>query len=460
MKPRIFGLETEYGAAAKNESWHPEQTKRYISHVLSDYPKGTHLSVQRFLENGSNIHKCCGNHPEYATAECSNLLDLIAQDKAGERILAEKLPEVRLFKNNTAISEEDEQRLVSFGCHENYLTYHPKKERYLSFQCLLPFLFTRSIYTGTGDVRAGRYSIAQKMLAEDRPPRCQAAYRLSVQNLPLEDGYDSQLEVRCSDSNMSEIATYLKIGITALIIEMLEEGELPNISMPFLTRASSPDTFSLTCARKLSFDTQGKKHYLVFDGRILKRMSAMDIQRRYYEKALLHFAGDDDPVTKDILGRWGHVLDNLYEHPERLLGWVDSITKRWLLEHLIEADSLSWHDEKVKSVALQYHDIDQEEGLWYATQRELEKQGISTKMVSPAQIQEAIHNPPKGTRAEERGRLIKAHRGDIRDVDWDYVLMIGTNILLNNPFSNTHEPIQFPVQTADEPHQQKENMKE
>ncbi|MSX31890.1 MAG: Pup--protein ligase, partial [Actinobacteria bacterium] len=171
MDKRIFGIENEYGVTCTlrgQRRLSPDEVARYLFRKVVSWGRSSNV----FLENGARLYLDVGSHPEYATPECDSLLDVIAHDKAGERIL-ESLVEsaesrlneegirgdVFLFKNNTDSAGN------SYGCHENYLI--PREGELSRFtDVLIPFLVSRQIYAGAGKVlqspRGAMFCISQR----------------------------------------------------------------------------------------------------------------------------------------------------------------------------------------------------------------------------------------------------------------------------------------------------------
>jgi len=127
MDRRIYGIETEYGLTCTVDGKRrlsPDEVARYMFRGIVAWGRSSNV----FLPNGSRLYLDVGNHPEYATAECDTLPDLLAQDRAGERIVQSLADEalvrladvgieasIYLFKNNL------DSAGTSYGCHENYL---------------------------------------------------------------------------------------------------------------------------------------------------------------------------------------------------------------------------------------------------------------------------------------------------------------------------------------------------
>ena len=86
MDRRIFGLENEYGVTCTlrgQRRLSPDEVARYLFRRVVSWGRSSNV----FLENGARLYLDVGSHPEYATPECDSIEDLVAHDKAGERIL-------------------------------------------------------------------------------------------------------------------------------------------------------------------------------------------------------------------------------------------------------------------------------------------------------------------------------------------------------------------------------------
>ena len=230
MDRRIYGLENEYGVTCTlrgQRRLSPDEVARYLFRRVVSWGRSSNV----FLANGARLYLDVGSHPEYATPECDSLADLVAHDKAGERILEQLLEsaeqrladegiggDIYLFRNNTDSAGN------SYGCHENYLTSrHDDLTHYT--EVLIPFLVSRQIYAGAGKVlqtaRGAQFSMAQR--AEHIWEGVSSATTRSrpIINTRDEPHADSdryrRLHVIVGDWNMSEYTIYLRNGVTALI---------------------------------------------------------------------------------------------------------------------------------------------------------------------------------------------------------------------------------------------------
>lgn len=367
------------------------------------------------LTNGARLYNDHA-HPEYATPECRRLMDLIAHDKAGERIVlacaqayAQKAgTTVKLYKNNT------DYHGSSYGTHESYLL-----TREIPFDTLattmMPFLTTRQIFAGAGKVGVEvnttprvPYQISQRADFYMDTMNVETLYRRPIFNTRDEPHakmrYYRRLHVICGDANMSEYAAALKVGTTALVLDLLEEGWAIDFFIIEPVRA----------AQSISRDPDGK--WLVeTDAGV---MSAIDIQRHYLQAAHTRFAGRD-AETDWLLREWETVLDLLETEPELLSNRLDWIAKRQLLTLFAETEGIALDDPVMIALDLAYHDIDPAEGLYYA----LVEQGRMQTLVSPEAVELAMRQPPADTRAHIRGLVVERYPSQVESLNWERIIL-------------------------------------
>src|ERR671925_962401 len=330
MQRRIFGIETEFGVTCTfhgQRRLSPDEVARYLFRRVVSWGRSSNV----FLRNGSRLYLDVGSHPEYATAECDDLVQLVTHDKAGERILEDLLVDAErrladegiggdifLFKNNTDSAGN------SYGCHENYLVARAGEFSRIA-DVLLPFLVTRQLICGAGKVlqtpRGAVYCLSQR--AEHIWEGVSSATTRSrpIINTRDEPHADAEryrrLHVIVGDSNMSEYTTFLKVGVTDLVLRMVEE----NIVMRDLTLENP-----IRAIREISHDITCRKKIRLANGR---ELSALDIQEQYLERAE-RFAEQEglDPVSKGILRDWAEAIEALRaQELDRLQSKVDWVAK-------------------------------------------------------------------------------------------------------------------------------------
>ena len=231
---------------------------------------------------------------------------------------------------------------------------------------------------------------------------------------------------------MSEFSTYLKVGTTDLVLSMIEaKFTVPSIELDEPVKA----------IRDISKDPTLKRRIKLDDGR---ELTALEIQRMYWEKASEYLETQPhDKVMYDILQEWGRVLDKLEESPMLLIREIDWITKKWIMESYIEKKGCEWDDPRLAMIDLQYHDVNQQRGLYYVLAG---RDDIRT-VVSEEAIEHAKTTPPQTTRAKVRGDFIRFARAKNRSytVDWTYLKLNGyweETILCMDPFCATNRRVE------------------
>jgi proteasome accessory factor A len=449
---RVVGIETEYGCLVSGEAAHgpdawPARVKNYLFKKAKAGVIDLHYRDYEeppgnggFLLNGGRLYIDMG-HLEYSSPECRTVEDSVAYDLAGDQLLQLALEalgvseEVAFIKNNV-----DHHTGATFGCHENYLM---KRELQFSprlLGTLLSFLATRQLFTGAG--RVGQAS----PLAFDFEPAPSAGtvpFQLSqradhivndiyqwvqfnraiinARDEPLADYRKyRRLHLLIGDSNMSPFATALKIGTTALILTMLEEGSLPD-DVILLD--------AVLATRQISHEGTGHAVVQLEDNRT---RSALDIQREFLAHARNELGGRDEE-TDWILESWAFTLDALANKPELLLGGVDWISKKWLLETFRESEGLSWQDPWLQSLDLEYHNINPAKGLFFALNAAKGIGEFNQRMRRPA----AMLEPPADTRACGRGMAVSMfqERKLPYVINWDSISLDNTPYLpMPDPF--------------------------
>jgi proteasome accessory factor A len=446
MKKRIYGLENEFGIAFTcngRRTLPSEKVVRYLFEKLIT----TEGFLNVFLENGARFYLDTGCHPEYATPECASPMDVMIYDKAGERILENLLNyaqnkvheegfqgELAIFKNNTDFVGN------SYGCHENYLADRTADFYYMAEQ-LIPFLVTRQIFTGAGKVfrtrRGTVYHVSQRAQHIRQKISGTTTNERSIINTrdephAIKEKY-RRLHIIVGDSNMSEFSTYLKVGTTALVLQMIEDDFLPPIfSLRNPVRAIKDISRDLTCREAVPLNS-GKKY------------TALELQKEYLDLAHRYYSTRPmSPEAADILQKWEYVLTKLEEDPMQLHHEIDWVIKLHLLQAYGERTNLSPEasGDRMLMLDLQYHDIRREKGLYFL----LERKGRVVRLATDEQIEKAMVDPPQNTRAKMRGELIKLAKMKRipYDLDWNYIrigYLLNLWVKCNDPFQEENEKV-------------------
>jgi proteasome accessory factor A len=441
---RIFGVETEFGCLVADDTLGTpeaavEAIKDYLFHELKLGAIDLHARDDvfepaqsgGFLMNGARLYiDAVGSHLEYATAECRQLTDLVANDRAGQRQIVRAINELG-FQDVVSVYNNSVDHFGghTFGCHENYLVRGDDDFLNTSVQMLYPFLVTRQIFSGVGRVgghilTAGglRPSYQEVMenpvdyiwvshvysvVPDDRVPfqlsqradhiiktiASRVRFNRALINPKWEHFYShdgmTRLHLLFGESNQNEFAYALKVGTTVLVLRMLEEHRVPEE----LTLAQP-----LVALREVSRDQEFKWLVSLADGRTIR---SVDLQRRYLQLAEAYRG--ESKQTDWILDNWRDILDGLEKDPMALEDRIDWVAKRKVVEEYMSEEGVDWHDDALHSVDLEYHNIDPETSLFYG----LQAMGRTKRLLDDVDITIAMTDPPQDTRAKGRAKLVE-----------------------------------------------------
>jgi proteasome accessory factor A len=470
--PTVMGTEIEFGIMVKNDpDFDPISSCVLIVNAYREDPDGKilwdydqenpladargfqvegekytpnqqeNIARNKTLINGARFYVDHA-HPEYSSPEVTNARDLVIHEKAGERIIEisrreadQLLPagaKMLIYKNNS------DRKGNSYGCHENYLM-----DRRTSFkqivEPLLPFFATRQIWCGAGKVGSENrghpcdYQLSQRADFFETEVALDTMVKRPIVNTRDEPHADREkyrrLHVIVGDSNMSEYTIYLRNGVTALILSMIEDGAITkNLSLRDPVRAIREVSHDVSLAQKYSMD----------DG--ISR-TAIEIQSDFLEMALAYTSSRSlDPVLEDVLAKWQDVMQALARDPWELDTRIDWIIKKRLIESYMDRKKLGWGDSQVSMLDLQYHDSRPDKGLYYL----LERQGKVDRIVTDGEIEHAIFHPPRDTRAFFRGECLRRYPSEVFGVNWDSISFgledeLIKRIMMAEPLKGTSE---------------------
>ena len=446
MDKRIFGIETEFGisySSPESRPLAPEEVARYLFRKVVSWGRSSNV----FLTNGSRLYLDVGSHPEYATAECDDLAQLIAHDRAGELILDDLVDEaqerlaaegfngtVYLFKNNTDSAGN------SYGSHENYLI--PRRGEFSRLaEILIPFLVTRQLIAGAGKILKTPHG-ATFAFSQRADHIWESVSSATTRSRPIINTRDEphadaesyrRLHVIVGDSSMSETTTLLKVGATDLVLRLIEAG----IPMRELTLENP-----MRAIREISHDLTGSKAVPLSSGR---SASAVDIQAEYLQRVQDFVAREVEltPVIKMTLDLWERGLHAVRTGDlslvDRELDWV---IKKRLIDRYREKHGIGLDDPRVARLDLAYHDISRSEGLYNL----LAARGMVERVVTDLDVFEATAVPPQTTRAKLRGDFVRKAQEARRDysVDWVHLKLndqAQRTVLCKDPFRSVDERV-------------------
>jgi proteasome accessory factor A len=449
--PKVLGTETEYGIAAVGQAdFNPVLSSSLLissyagslRRIRWDYEDESPMRDARgfepaaagagtdedlglanvILPNGARYYVDHA-HPEYSTPECLSIHDVVVHDKAGERILERSLdlvaqempdaPGLAIYKNNS------DGKGNSYGTHENYLM-----DRATPFadivRDLTPFFVTRQVFTGAGKVGyeaqwdergIHRFQLSQRADFFEAEVGLETTLKRPIINTRDEPHSDSEryrrLHVIVGDANMCEVAQFLKVGTTALVLKLIEDGRAPDLVI------RNP----VGAIHDVSRDVSLTHGLTMADGR---RITALQIQQEYLAAARVYVEREDDTAEhRAVIERWERVLEGLAADPMTLAGQLDWVAKLRVLEGYRERDGIAWSDPKLRAIDLQYHDVRRSKGLYHR----LEATGKVERLTTDDEVDRAVMEPPQDTRAYFRGRCIAKYPDAIAAASWDSLIL-------------------------------------
>ncbi|MDR1152963.1 MAG: proteasome accessory factor PafA2 [Bifidobacteriaceae bacterium] len=403
------------------------------------------------LGNGARLYVDHA-YPEYSAPEVTSARDAAIWDAAGERIVLEAIrmlaatpdgPDIGLYKNNT------DGKGASYGTHENYLV-----DRAVPFDSLVafmtPFLVTRQVFTGSGRVGLGQHGTEPGFQLSQRADFIEAEVGLETTlHRPIVNTRDEphadphrwrRLHVIVGDATVMDIATYLRVGTTCLVLTALESGAW---DQAFLDRVRLADP--VAGFHQVSRDLSVSRPLALASGGVA---TALDIQRAYLALATAaagsatsgmapesrESAGDAAPATSaagppgaseagaeaaDLLARWASILDRLARDPLGTAGEVEWAAKYRLLAALADREPAGWASPRVAAAGLQWTDIRPERSL----AARMAAAGAIQVLASEQDVAAAVTTPPRTTRAWARGQAVAKGTPEVWAANWDSVTL-------------------------------------
>lgn len=431
----------------------------YFDEISNKERRWYRMGSEGFLPNGARCY-IDGPHFEYSTPECLSAKTLVAADKAGEivtnlaRMVANKT--LKPSGREIIIYKDTSDRLEnSYGCHENYLVSRKlfreltESESSPKAGQLISYFVVRQDFSGSGGVNVrGKgidrtfYQKSQRADFINRVLALDTVINRGIINLRDEPHADwrkfARLHVIVGDANLSEIATYLKVGVTSIILEMLENGLLEG---DLILRKP------LEAIRLVSRDLSCKSAVIEMRGG--KRISSLDLNWKFLENAKKYFASYREPNAeeKDLLLKWEETLSDFSIGNEaRLRRRLDWKIKQDILENFLKAHNCDWQNVDKVSIKvgrdfygiadqlfkkdLLYHVLDKGKSLY----RLREESGEIDKILEKEEIVKLIKSPPEDTRAYFRGKCLEKFYSQIEDIDWEWLSLKKKNGKRNRDF--------------------------
>lgn len=449
---RVMGIETEFGlTCASTSGGEPPLDPEAAAQILFAPVIAEGRSTNTYLENGARLYLDVGSHPEYASAECDAIVDLVANDRAGELLFAnlaaranERLAtdgiagQIHLFKNNRDSAGN------SFGCHENYLVRRRSDFR-ARISSMVPYFVTRQIVAGAGHLRVDDDGVTSYEFSQRADQMWDAISSASTRSRPMINTRDEphgdvekyrRMHVIVGDSNIAQPTTALKVAATEAILIMIEDGGiLPHVAL------ADP----MAAIRATSRDLSGRAPLDLENGGTI---TPLDVQMRTRDAVLAHFdkrgyLGELDSTRAYLLELWGRSLEAVasgdYSSIATEIDWAAKLT---LIRRYQERSGLSLADPRIARLDLAYADITAG-GL----RSSMEAGGLLRTILAEGAGEAAMSVPPQTTRAKVRGDFVKAARQARADymVDWMTIRTMdqagSKTVLLKDPFATVDDRV-------------------
>lgn len=462
---RIIGVETEYGiTCAPTTDGPPPMDADHAARELFDPVVQRSRSSNVFTRGGARLYLDVGSHPEFATAECDRLEDVLAQDRAGELVMADLAEQantrlaatgvagqIHLLKNNRDAEGN------GFGCHENYLVRR-RGDFWNDARTLVPHLVTRQILVGAGHIAADGDTgpvgdgIRGYVFSQRADQMWDAVSSATTRARPLINTRDEphadaeryrRMHVIVGDSNIAQGSTLLKVAGMDLLLDYLEHGgDLGDLALADPMRA----------IRDTCHDMSGGVLLERVDGRTI---TPLEMQAEHLGRLRDHVARDIEVTALHTaaLDLWERGLQALrLQQPELVDTELDWAVKQRLLTRYCQRHDTDLTDPRVRRLALAYHDVSAGGGL----RQRLEGAGLLRRFVDEETCRRAVDTPPATTRARLRGAVV-ARAEDLRrdvSVDWVGVRLddgVCSPVTLSDPFCAVDERIDALLESMERP---------
>jgi len=465
--PKVCGLETEYGILVRGADNNPVTASALLINAytgvaqeqvafdliaedpqrdarspdpLDPYefdPEIEYAPVNAVLTNGARYYVDHA-HPEMSTPEVRTPREAVIWDRAGEEIIRQSMAaaqrlvpdgaEILIHKNNS------DGKGNSYGCHENYLV-----DRGLPFgkviSAVMAHFVTRQVFAGAGKVGCELpgmpsdsmpFQLSQRADFFEEEVGLETTVRRPIVNTRDEPHCDAskyrRLHVIAGDANMSEVATFVKVASTAMLLAAVEDE--PTMELPALANPVRAIT-------QISHDTTLSAVVSTYEGTTVRALDVQwqlfEIARSWVERTGGEAVGEADCAL--ALQHWEHILSGLESNPLTVADRVDWVAKQRLINAYAERHNVVPGSAALRAIDLQYHDMRPSKGL-------ASRCGLVT-LVDDDEVQRATTQPPTSTRAYFRGRCVERYGNDIIAANWDSMVFdIGADPLRRVPMDD------------------------
>ncbi|WP_062464802.1 depupylase/deamidase Dop [Demequina soli] len=360
-------------------------------------------------------------HPEYSGPEVTSARDAVIWDRAGdaialasaERYAADEGSAVHLYKNNV------DGKGASYGTHENFLVSRATDFEHLARR-LTPHLVTRQVFTGAGRVGLGPFGEAAGFQISQRADYMEAEVGLETTlRRPIINTRDEphaeraryrRLHVIIGDANLFDVATYLKVGTTSLVLAAIEADDERLDALELAAPVAAVQAVSRDLALRERLELASGEE-----------ATALEIQRALLEICRTYATDAGDAA---IIARWEGVLERLAADLFSAAREVEWVAKLQLLgrlraRHASDAhpDGLPWDDARLAAMDLQWSRL----GDGWATR--LAQAGQVERLATDEEVAAAVAAAPQDTRARLRGGIVAARPDLVDAAGWSTVVL-------------------------------------
>ncbi len=383
----------------------------------------THLA-NTVLTNGARLYVDHA-HPEYSSPECRTPLEATLYDVAGEEVMRRALDvanesldrsgAITLYKNNS------DGKGNSYGTHENYLVKRDVEFAHL-IRAMVPHFVSRQIIIGAGKVgaeteaaleRNPEFQLSQRAEFFEEIVGLETTLKRPIINTRDEPHSDAErfrrLHVIIGDANMSQSATLVKLGSTALLLAALEEFGIEKFPAMPRSPVHAVRSIALDLTLTTSFTCEDERTRTGWDF----QDELWNIATSYVERTGGSAVAESGEVAI-ILTQWREMLDGVRDNLDAVADRVDWVAKWRIVNGYRERHDLDARDARLRAIDLQYHDLRASHSL---------AQRVGLRRLCPEDdVRDAVHNPPPDTRAYFRGQCVARYPEQIVAANWDSVV--------------------------------------
>ena len=433
------------------EEYHP-----WAERVFGEHDDGV---LDQFLGNGARLY-VDHSHPEYAAPLCHGPRQAALYERAGTFEMEDRWQVVdALLGDGSKVwvhRNLADRKGNSWGYHENFLLKRQRRLLRLLYERGWPTFLVSSVpLWGAGGPAllwhgAWSYVISPRAEHIEKVVSNTTTTQRALINTRDEPHADRErwfrLHVICSDANASEFQTMVKLGSKGLALNFMlapDGVELPQLEDP------------IRALRRINQDPTLTERVRLSGGRSI---TALDLNEVYYEAVCEHANRELDLLPDEawVLQQWGQILVDLRRDVASCADRLDWVAKQQISDRVRDRDGLSWEDDKLWQVHLDFDDVARERSI----ARKLEQKGMMRRVFDDSAIDAARREPPSATMAYVVGNAVTRFGSEILPA-WDELIHVKLDsesglyryyrVELDDPTAWTRDEVESIVRSADSP---------